>query len=1034
MRSQYQSAANNSGKFFEQRNKKRPGISRNTWMNARRLSRSLPMSIHPARDFLLAWLFLLVCLPLQAQNPLVSSYLQQRIQETPHDWQDVYIVLHQQADLKGLAGTLIRSRQANSSPIPQIIPHLQTLARTTQQPILSWLSQHPQWVNPQSINAFWIQNLIMARVRPEAINFLSQRGDIAKIIWAAPAVADALSPAPLDLQQGGGHEPGHDAMQAPALWKLGYTGYGRKVYVIDSGVAWEHPALQRSFWGNFVPVEQAWYHPNGNAFPEACDLHGTHVTGIITALDPLTSDTVGVAFNANWMAAPAVGAVNANCNVPIVSVVSALQWALDPDGNPNTVDDVPDVINNSWAVPSPGPGEECNSVFSGIFDVLELAGIAVVFSAGNAGPGSATITSPKNIVNSPVNTFCVGNVNGHNPSYPIHNLSSHGPALCGDSTQNQIKPEVVAPGVGVRSTAPGGGYANFTGTSMSAAQVSGSLLLLKEAFPQLTGTELKYALYETALDLGTPGEDNVYGQGLIQLKAAYDSLLSQGVQPALTSERHDISLEKLVALSATLCDTILQPGLVLRNVGSNAIDSLRLWYRYDAETRDTLHWLTTLGPGEQDTFFLPPQNLKAGSHRLQIDIFSVNDSLDYHYLDNRLDQSFQISPGAGPSVRATEVVCQGSNAWLRSESGDTLLWYEEAFSQRALDTAAAWLSPPLSQSQTFYAASWQKGQAGKLDNAGDNGSYNEPSGGLWFDALRPFVIRSVLVYSVGDGIRTVELRDRNGDLRQSKNLFVNFGPRRLELDFVVPADDSLQLRVVRNSGLPQFYSSYDDLDFPYEQPGVLRIRGADLLQNGASIYPFLYDWELEYEGCRVAIPVEVQPGKHQSQFQIDPAMVDLQNGGKVQFTAQSEDAVSWFWDFGDGDTSSLPNPTHIYDSAAVYEVGLTSRDSSACSDTEVKNLSVVGWNVGIAPEEKSLWVSLYPNPGKGFYQLEIQQLVPTEIEWSLLDLQGRLYQRGRLGPGQQKRAELDLSSLGKGVYLLVVQSGDQRKVIKVVKH
>ena len=48
---------------------------------------------------------------------------------------------------------------------------------------------------------------------------------------------------------------------------------------------------------------------------------------------------------------------------------------------------------------------------------------------------------------------------------------------------------------------------------MAAPHVSGSILLLKEAFPFLSGEELLWALYLSAVDLGIPGEDNIYGMG-----------------------------------------------------------------------------------------------------------------------------------------------------------------------------------------------------------------------------------------------------------------------------------------------------------------------------------------------------------------------------------------------------------------------------------------------------------------------------------------------------------------------------------------
>ena len=46
---------------------------------------------------------------------------------------------------------------------------------------------------------------------------------------------------------------------------------------------------------------------------------------------------------------------------------------------------------------------------------------------------------------------------------------------------------------------------------MAAPHISGAILLLREAFPNTTGTEVKMALYMSATDLGDEGEDNTFG-------------------------------------------------------------------------------------------------------------------------------------------------------------------------------------------------------------------------------------------------------------------------------------------------------------------------------------------------------------------------------------------------------------------------------------------------------------------------------------------------------------------------------------------
>jgi hypothetical protein len=86
-----------------------------------------------------------------------------------------------------------------------------------------------------------------------------------------------------------------------------------------------------------------------------------------------------------------------------------------------------------------------------------------------------------------------------------------------------VKPEVVAPGSFIRvarGTNAGGGFHSLSGTSFATPHVSGAAALLYEANPLLTGDEIKFALLNSALDLGMGGEDNTYGMGVIDLPAA----------------------------------------------------------------------------------------------------------------------------------------------------------------------------------------------------------------------------------------------------------------------------------------------------------------------------------------------------------------------------------------------------------------------------------------------------------------------------------------------------------------------------------
>ena len=67
-------------------------------------------------------------------------------------------------------------------------------------------------------------------------------------------------------------------------------------------------------------------------------------------------------------------------------------------------------------------------------------------------------------------------------------------------------------------------YDYFTGTSMSTPHVSAVAALVWSYYPACSATQIRTALFTTALDLGTGGRDNKTGYGLVQAKAAYNYL------------------------------------------------------------------------------------------------------------------------------------------------------------------------------------------------------------------------------------------------------------------------------------------------------------------------------------------------------------------------------------------------------------------------------------------------------------------------------------------------------------------------------
>ncbi|MBZ0268422.1 S8 family serine peptidase [bacterium] len=489
------------------------------------------MSARPA--VLLALLLTLVCLPagnaaatglsdmpatvLEKIDPPVQAQFASAT--TSAGFVPVIVMLREQADLRALDAQITSAGLGRAERRPLVMEELHAVATRTQGALRSALDAWAAAGTVENVRAHWLINAFSLSATPEVVAAIAARADVENVSLDGVLEAESYVDEGDAVSSPGGVEVGLEAVNARALWDLGFTGQGVIVMNIDTGVDGSHPALRNSFLGAAPgPGDPAaWFDPIVGDCSSPCDYqeHGTHTMGTMVGLDPATADTIGVAFGAKWIAA---ATIDVGASPSTSYSVAAFEWALDPVPG-STVRPPADVISCSWRDPWLSFSDECgpDGTYWGVIDAFETAGGAVVFSAGNSGPGSGTITPPKNRVSSPVNIWATGNVNANSSGFPISSSSSRGPSDCDGVT---IKPEAVAPGTSVRSSVPGG-YSNFTGTSMASPHVAGVIALLMDAVPWATGTEIKMALLATATDLGASGEDNTYGHGLINAGAAY---------------------------------------------------------------------------------------------------------------------------------------------------------------------------------------------------------------------------------------------------------------------------------------------------------------------------------------------------------------------------------------------------------------------------------------------------------------------------------------------------------------------------------
>ncbi len=974
----------------------------------------------------------------------IDPLLEQQLRESNEERIKVTIHLEDQVDLIAmmanfeLRGTSIHDRRV------AVVTALKQKAQNTQGPLLAWLESQPG-IESSSIQSMWISNGIRAKMDYDAIAALSHREGVEILMFEPRARVDdadaashaAYLPAPETV---GGREVGLSNINAPALWAMGYTGIGKKVLIIDSGVSLTHPAHTRNYYGNQVGNTLAWYNPGGPKEPFDCDEHGTHVTGVAVGMQLSTRDTFGVAFNATWMGSPAVdgGTVANNCPFD-VDDLDALQWALDPDGDPTTTDDMPDVINGSYGLlPQFFNVAMCTgTALTQRMNALEAASVTFVQSAGNYGPGDSTMGAYKNVNTTLVNSFTIGSVSGGNPNFPINGFSSRGPSRCGGTGSLLIKPEVVAPGNNVRSSVPGGGFKLLGGTSFSAPHVSGAALLLHEAFPTATSTQVKEALYFTAVDLGPVGEDNAYGNGIIDVLAAFNYLVADGFTPVPVSREKDVILAEVMSENL-VCGQDITPEIVLENNGTSVINSAKIDYTYSDGSSASFTWTGTLNPGADVLVTLPTQTFPIGAYDINVNVSEVDGQSDYFYLDNQGSSSFSILGDDALVVTNTFVnpagVCGNSQALLTASTGlpgRSPAWFSNATGTNLLYVGDQFLTPPISASTLYFVGTVGQEFVGIPDNTVGNSfpSFNVGSF-LEFEVFVPITLKSVVVYASATGARTIQLRNMDDAVLGAKPTgSLVMGKNQIDLDFKIAPG---KYRLGLGGSSAELLATVTGVTFPYEIPGVMSIDKSD-----NSFYSFFYNWEVEYRGaCNlIQAAVAVVPGNAAADFTADNTTVDLGSSGTVNFTNASTGASTYAWSFGDGNTSTDLNPSHTYTQPGTYLVTLSAKAAGGCIDADTLSITVNGFPTSLDKLQSSYGkVQLYPNPSAGIFTLDLQLHQAYQVELEVVDLVGKRMWKQAPQRYHQAKSQIDLTTVPDGVYLLLVRIDGITLSEKLIKH
>ena len=260
------------------------------------------------------------------------------------------------------------------------------------------------------------------------------------------------------------------------------------IAVIDSGIDVRHPELAGSIAESFDALGSK----------EGPHVHGTGVAGAIAAHARL----MGSAPAARILAIRAFGGASNSAESTSFVVLKALDYAVSHGAQ---------IVNMSFAGPKDGLIER------GIA-AAAAKGILMVAASGNAGAKSPPLYPAANS-----SVIAVGATDAQDRLLPASNRG------------NYIA--VAAPGADIFLPAPDDKYQMTSGTSFSAAYVSGVAALMLERNPALKPVDVRAILMKTARDLGAPGRDDLFGAGEADAFAAVSAVVTPVVPVVAVSDR-----------------------------------------------------------------------------------------------------------------------------------------------------------------------------------------------------------------------------------------------------------------------------------------------------------------------------------------------------------------------------------------------------------------------------------------------------------------------------------------------------------------
>ncbi|MDI9633253.1 MAG: S8 family serine peptidase, partial [Methanolinea sp.] len=275
-----------------------------------------------------------------------------------------------------------------------------------------------------------------------------------------------------------GQQWGLEKIMTPHAWEVTTGMRDLVIAVPDTGIDYTHPDLSRNIWANPGEIPGNFADDDGNGFvddtigwdffgdtndPMDQNGHGTACAGVIGAVGNNKLGIAGVLWDVKLVPLRVIGPEGYGYES---DAIDAILYASATGA---------DVVSVSWGGTAPYPA---------LYEVMASSPALFVCAAGNSGTDNDAVPFYPASFDLP-NVLSVAATVDNDTLAPFSNFGA-----------NSV--HIAAPGAGILSTARGGGYAQFQGTSMAVPFVAGVAGLVKSRNPEYSTLHVKEAILSSA--------------------------------------------------------------------------------------------------------------------------------------------------------------------------------------------------------------------------------------------------------------------------------------------------------------------------------------------------------------------------------------------------------------------------------------------------------------------------------------------------------------------------------------------------------